>query len=301
MVEVRMRSVAAGWNHSLALSWDGRVYSWGDNDNEQLGQGDKLARPAPALMEGLGDICSVAAAYDHGFAVTQLGAVFSWGEALLPRARNVLWPVIVEGFGGVRVRRVCAEMSAAFAIGEAGELFSWGRSGFGRLGHGDGQDQPSPKRVEALRGVQVSSVAVGVWHVLALAEDGLVYAYGEKLDRALLGNPHVERELLPRPVEALRGLPVGSVAAASNRSYAVTDTGELWAWGIDGDGYPPLGHGELASCPLPKPIESLRGVKVDAVAAGYLHTLALADDGIVYAWQRGCSEIGCAWHGRFSK
>jgi hypothetical protein len=39
----------------------------------------------------------------------------------------------------------------------------------------------------------------------------------------------VERELLPKPVEALRGVRVSSVAAAEWRSYAAADTGELWA------------------------------------------------------------------------
>jgi alpha-tubulin suppressor-like RCC1 family protein len=37
-------------------------------------------------------------------------------------------------------------------------------------------------------------------------------------------------------------------------------------------------------CSLPKPIESLRGVKVDTVAVGDDHALALADDGSVYVW-----------------
>jgi alpha-tubulin suppressor-like RCC1 family protein len=37
-------------------------------------------------------------------------------------------------------------------------------------------------------------------------------------------------------------------------------------------------------CPVPKPIESLRGVKVDAVAAARHHALALADGGSVYTW-----------------
>jgi hypothetical protein len=36
------------------------------------------------------------------------------------------------------------------------------------------------------------------------------------------------------------------------------------------------------NCPLPKPIESFLGVKVDAVAAAGDRTLVLADDGSVY-------------------
>jgi alpha-tubulin suppressor-like RCC1 family protein len=66
----------------------------------------------------------------------------------------------------------------------------------------------------------------------------------------------------------------------------VTDAGEVWAWGSDGEGDTPLGHGEQVHCPLPKPIASSRGIKVDAVAAGDYQALALADDGSVYAWGR---------------
>jgi alpha-tubulin suppressor-like RCC1 family protein len=191
----------------------------------------------------------------------------------------------VEGFApGVRVRRVCAGENVAVAIGEDGGLFSWGRCIFGRLGHGDTHKQPSPKRVEALQDIWVSSVAVGGWHALALAADGLVYAWGENRYRALLCNPHVERELLPKPVEALRGVRMASVAAGHVRSYTLADTGELWAWGEDSEGHAPLGHGARIHCPLPKPIESLRNVKMSAVSAHEHHTLALADNGSVYAW-----------------
>jgi alpha-tubulin suppressor-like RCC1 family protein len=130
----------------------------------------------------------------------------------------------------------------------------------------------------------VSSVSAALWHVMALTEDGLVYAWGENSGGALLGNPHVEGELLPKPVEALRGVRVGSIAVGGRRSYAVADTGELWAWGLDSPAFAPLGHGEQTHCPLPKPIESLQGIKVDAVMARGNHTLALADDGSVYVW-----------------
>jgi alpha-tubulin suppressor-like RCC1 family protein len=305
MAGVRLRSVAAGIGHNFALGWDGRVYSWGENKSGQLGHGDKLDRSSPALVPGLGRVCSISTGAFHSLAVTQLGHVFQWGEALLwgdddsedagesEATQGSLRPTRVERLDGVRMCRVYAGDCTAFAIGEDGELFSWGRGEGGPLGHGETRNQPMPKRVEALRGVRMSSVSVGGWYALALTEDGLVYAWGNNCYGAVLGNPHVDRELLPMPVEALRGVRVGSVAAMlsftvrSKRSYAIAVTGELWAWGSqsrDSLGSAPLGHGEIDDCPLPKPIESLRGVKVDAVAAGIHHTLALAEDGSVYAW-----------------
>jgi hypothetical protein len=83
MGAVRVQSVAAGYFHSLALGWDGRVYSWGANSFGQLGHGDKLDRPSPVLAEALEDVRGIAAESHHSFAVTQSGAVFSWGCVLV--------------------------------------------------------------------------------------------------------------------------------------------------------------------------------------------------------------------------
>jgi alpha-tubulin suppressor-like RCC1 family protein len=290
IAKVRVRSVAAGPEHSIALTWDGRVYSRGNIGFGQLGHGDKCDKHSPVLMERLGGVRSVAAGDKHSLAVTPSGVYFCGrfacrgsGEGL-SLGKVELRPILIEGFGRVRVRRVCAGADAAFAIGEDGELFSWGAGDWGFLGHGDGQNHLRPNCVEALQGVRVSSVAVGRCNVLALAEDGLMYAWGENHGRSLLGNPDVGRERLPKPIEALRCVRLGSIAAAGCRSYAVADTGEVWAWGLEGEHSAPLGHGEQRNCPLPKPIASLRDVKVDAVAASDYHNLALAYDGSVYAW-----------------
>jgi E3 ubiquitin-protein ligase HERC2 len=123
------------------------------------------------------------------------------------------------------MRRACAELRVAFAIGVDGELFSWGSGEDERLGHDSQENQPSPKRVEALRGVRVSSVAVGGFHALALSEDGSVYAWGWNLEGNILGEPDVKRQLVPKSIKALRGVRVSSVVVEGQRSYAVADTG----------------------------------------------------------------------------
>jgi alpha-tubulin suppressor-like RCC1 family protein len=277
MAGICVRSLAAGSSHSLVLCGDGRVCAMGRNNCGQLGQGDRFIKRAPVLVKGLEGVRSIAAADCYSLAVAGSGAVFFKGRALL-READIGRPILVERFGeGVRMGRVCAGSGAAFGIGEAGEFFWWGRGEGFLLGHGDEQDQPSPKRVEALRGIPMSSVSVGMCSALALTEDGLLYFWTIVFSGFGIA--------LPTPVgETLRGVRVTSVAAAYVASYALADTGELLAFGYEDLDVPPIGHGELEPCFLPKPIEALRGVKVAAVAAAIHHTLARADDGSVYSW-----------------
>ena len=51
------------------------------------------------------------------------------------------------------------------AITGSGELYTWGKGRYGRLGHGDSEDQLKPKLVEALTGYRVIDVACGKTHL----------------------------------------------------------------------------------------------------------------------------------------
>jgi hypothetical protein len=143
MARVRVRSVAAGYDHSLALSSDGRVYSWGENRYGQLGHGDQWDRPSPKLIKRFKGVCGIAAASRHSLAVTESGDVFRWGRPLEfeplefemedGQNENELKPIIVQGVGGVRVRRVCAGENSAFAIGKDAEFSHGGLEGMGYL------------------------------------------------------------------------------------------------------------------------------------------------------------------------
>jgi alpha-tubulin suppressor-like RCC1 family protein len=158
--------------------------------------------------------------------------VKSWGRVLLKQPDDLddidaddplqdsLRPVDVKGFEGVRMRRVCSSGYVFVAIGDKGELFLWGSGGSGVSGHGDDENLLSPKRVEALKDISVSGIAAERWHAVALAENGLVYTWGEQ-----------RWPPKPKLVKALRRVRVNGVAANDQCSYAVADTSELWAWG----------------------------------------------------------------------
>lgn len=80
------------------------------------------------------------------------------------------------------------------------------------------------------------------------------------------------------------------IAAGSSHSLYLADDGYVYAWGSNTRGQ--LGDGTTTSSNLPVRVTAdgaLDGVRLVEVAAGPMHSLALADDGTVYAWGDGSS------------
>ncbi|KAH0515912.1 RCC1 and BTB domain-containing protein 1 [Microtus ochrogaster] len=63
---------------------------------------------------------------------------------------------------------------------------------------------------------------------------------------------------------------------------AVLDSGEVYGWGYNGNGQ--LGLGNNGNQLTPVRVAALHNVCVNQIACGYAHTLALTDDGLLYAW-----------------
>eukprot|EP00966_Prymnesium_polylepis_P214068 4958142-Prymnesium_polylepis.1 len=116
------------------------------------------------------------------------------------------WATVIEALAGVKVRAVAAGHCHSLVLSEDGVVYSFGDGAHGRLGHGDVDLQSTPKAVEALRGVKVSSIAVGRSTSLEVAADGVAYGwgYGEADER--LGLRLAEDQLTPLqyPTEQLR-------------------------------------------------------------------------------------------------
>ena len=77
----RASSLSAGAYHSLALTADGAVWSWGGGGNGNLGHGDEQQLLLPKKVEAFADqrVVAVSAGYNHGLAITADGAFVSWG------------------------------------------------------------------------------------------------------------------------------------------------------------------------------------------------------------------------------
>lgn len=78
---LKIKQIACGDSHCLAVTIDGQVRSWGRNQNGQLGLGtteDSLVPQVVQAFEGI-SVKMVAAGAEHTAAITEDGELYGWG------------------------------------------------------------------------------------------------------------------------------------------------------------------------------------------------------------------------------
>jgi len=281
-----IQAIAAGTNHSLALTKSGDVYSFGFGLFGRLGHGDTDSQLEPKKIEGLSDIQAIAAGDFHSLALTKSGDVYSFGNGMSGQlghgdTANQLAPKKIEGLSDIQA--IAAGGNHSLALTKSGEVYSFGMGNSGRLGHGDTDSQLEPKKIEDLSDIQ--AIAAGGNHSLALTKSGDVYSFGWGL-HGQLGHGDTENQLTPKKIEDLSD--IQAVAAGANHSLALTKSGEVYSFGRGNTGQ--LGHGDTEDQLTPKKIEGLKDIQ--AIAAGDFHSLALTKSGDVYSFGNGTSGLG---------
>ena len=291
--------VAAARTFSCSVSADDALWSWGYGAEGRLGHGDEEDQRQPKKIEAFAGqrVVAVSAGDMHTLALAADGAVCSWGWGLGGKLghgdeQSQLLPKKIEAFAGRRVVAVSAGEYHSLAIAADGAFWSWGDGLRGKLGHGDQQSQPLPKKIEAFAGRRVVAVSAGQYHNMAITADGALWSWGGGAV-GRLGHGDTQIQLLPKKIEALAGRRVVAVSAGDLHSLALTADGAVWSWG--GVVFGKLGHGDGVDQLLPKKIEAFAGRRVVAVSAGAFHSLATTADGAVWSWGRG--DTGCLGHG----
>jgi alpha-tubulin suppressor-like RCC1 family protein len=81
-----METIFGGGHHSIALGQDGSVWTWGNNNSGQLGDGTSVRKTRPVQVKGLGGdeflegIIAVAGGAQHTIALDLYGAIWTWGS-----------------------------------------------------------------------------------------------------------------------------------------------------------------------------------------------------------------------------
>ncbi len=282
-----MSAVSAGYEHSLALGRDEKVYAWGRNDSGQLGINSGSDSHIPVQVQGLNNIMSISAGGSHSLALTKDGKVYAWGSngnGQLGRNTendgNV--PVQVESLP--RIKAISAGYRYSLALADTGEIYAWGMNRSGQLGNNSSSDSSEPVRVQGLSNIKAISTASH--HSLALTDTGEVYAWGEN-ENGQIGDGTTSDRHVPVQVQGLRN--IKAVSAGSVYSLALTGDGDLYAWGDNQAGQ--FGNGSYTSSTVPIRSQDVDDIK--AVFAGNLYVLALTDNGRIDAWGNNDSgELG---------
>jgi alpha-tubulin suppressor-like RCC1 family protein/pimeloyl-ACP methyl ester carboxylesterase len=230
-------AIAAGTFHTAVLANDHTVWTWGINDNGELGNGSTRDSTTPVHVAGLQNVDAIAANYQYTLALSH-GQVYAWGWNGLGQMgdgtfNNHLVPQVVPGLSNVVA--ITAGYGHAFAVTGDGTVWGWGFDSKGQVGvapNASCLQSPSngcvltPKPIPGLQAP--SAMAGGLQHSLALLSDGTVLAWGSNSSGQLGNGPGVDQPV-PTPVRALTG--VGSVGAGGDRSFALKWDGSVWGWG----------------------------------------------------------------------
>jgi alpha-tubulin suppressor-like RCC1 family protein len=244
-------AVAAGQNHSLALTNTGEVFAWGANGSGQLGLGfaSSTPSPTPTLIPGLSGIVGIAAGESHSLAWTTSGALYAWGNNGNGRlgdnsTTQRTSPVLITGISGVA--EVAAGRYHTIARTTSGQLFTWGRNGQGQLGLGNTTDRWIPTQVTALSGVQ----AIGAGHNHTLASTATTtYVWGQN-NSSQVGDGQAPTNRTAPFALGIVGASV-QLTGGSVHSVALDASGAVWTWGGNGAGQ--LGNGAMPGA-TPSPI-----------------------------------------------
>ena len=251
--------VSAGFSHTLFLTTEGNLWAAGQNVYGQLGR-------SPRHLYA----CSYADAPD-------LDCLEDPQPNAIPNHINSSY------FHGRHLQKVAAGRHVSVVLTEDGRVYTWGYNRYGQLGRGEnaGTDSPNWMPMEVSPALwdnrQISDIAVGSYHVLALARDGTVFALGLNRYGQLGSKVNVgqwEPNWVPlqiNPSNLSNSLVVG-MAAGATHSLLLTEHDEVWAFGSNGWGQ--LGSEQQAfvwGAAVDTPIRVMAGVV--EIAAGARHSI----------------------------
>ena len=249
--EERLRGIAytedleAEFVLNADLEERGSVYVVGSNQFGQLGLGDLISRPFFTVV---------------------------------PKTR------------GMGVRHVAAGNNMSFAVTEDHDVYVWGGAGTGPMALNQtmenltyDQKYVNPMLVEDLIGEEGVQISIGSSHASAVSKGGDCYVWGYGKCGALgLGN--FKNQQIPAVVTGFGDTDqIKTVQCGENHTCALTDKGEIYAWGHVADGRLGLGARERVGVPdeekffFPGPslMNSLRDEFVTQISCGSQHVLAV--------------------------
>lgn len=267
----------SGDDFTLVLKDDGTVWSWGNNEHGQLGDGSTTNRGIPQCIPELQDICAIDAGPAQAFALKNDGTVYAWGDNSygqlgIGTKHEALYPTKITELENVE--QISAGRLHAAALTSDGKVYTWGNNNRFQLGTGDSIEHTSPVEIELTGIIDISA---GGSHTSAVTNDGTVYSWGDNTYGQLGDESNTRRNLAVVTKEISD---VVDVECGLNHTMAIKENGDVYAWGDNL--YYQLGNNTQESSNTPVQIPNL--TEISHLTTWENHSAAIKNDGSVYVW-----------------
>ncbi|MDD5397204.1 MAG: fibronectin type III domain-containing protein, partial [Candidatus Moranbacteria bacterium] len=234
-------SISGGGYYSLVSLGDGTAWSWGANEQGQLGDGDtgKSDTNLPvqvksSMSENIANVAKVSAGYAHALALLNDGSLMSWGWNDYGQLgigninlQILAQPVIGAGTSGVE--NIKAGNTHNVMKKTDGTVWTWGNNGSGQLADANTSEvKNSPIQVGGGASSNVAIVSCGEKHSLALSTDGSVWNWGDN-GNGQLGQNNNKSSIAPVQLIGASG----GVIDAGHTSYFTSGTSQFTSAVVD--------------------------------------------------------------------
>ncbi|RXG68740.1 E3 ubiquitin-protein ligase HERC2 [Armadillidium vulgare] len=227
--------IACGGAHSAAITSGGELYTWGKGRYGRLGHGGSEDQLRPKLVEALVGYHVLNVACGSGDAqtlcITDDDNVWSWGDGDYGKlgrggSDGCKEPKRIEALANQSIIKVECGSQFSVALSSSGIVYTWGKGDYHRLGHGTDEHIRKPRKVTALQGKQVISIATGSLHCVCCTSDGEVYTWGDN-DEGQLGDGTTNAIQRPRLGKKINRVACGSAHTLAWSTNRAVSTGRL--------------------------------------------------------------------------